>query len=130
MDSRVEKVKQSMRDNLAEKRSLRDYADSVDISVWHLCRLFKSETRISPIQYLTSLRMEKASHLLRTSSLGVKEVSHSVGIRDVSHFVRDFKKTYGATPTLYRTQFSAPRVKESESPAIPAKPVVKKENRQ
>ena len=43
--------------------------------------------------------MEKARYLLETSLLSVKEITHSVGLNDESHFVRDFKKAYGVPPT-------------------------------
>lgn len=59
---------------------------------------------MSPIKYLKLLRMEKAKHLLETSFLSVKEITYRVGINDESHFVRDFKKTYGKAPTQYRSQ--------------------------
>ncbi|MGH9906870.1 MAG: helix-turn-helix domain-containing protein, partial [Pyrinomonadaceae bacterium] len=40
--------------------------------------------------------------LLETSFLSVKEITHSVGLNDESHFVRDFKAVYGFPPTRYR----------------------------
>lgn len=57
---------------------------------------------MSPIQYLKFLRMEQAKYLLETSFLSVKEITHRVGLNDESHFVRDFKKVYGAPPNRYR----------------------------
>jgi hypothetical protein len=37
----------------------------------------------------------------------VKEIAYRVGLNDESHFVRDFKATYGSSPACYRTQFRA-----------------------
>ena len=67
-----------------------------------------------PIQYLKVLRIERAKYLLETSFLSVKEIAHIVGVNDESHFVRDFKKTYGAPPTPYRTAFNRQRLNESD----------------
>lgn len=67
-----------------------------------------------PIQYLKVLRMERAKHLLETSFLSVKEIAHIVGVNDESHFVRDFKKTYGVPPTSYRTAFNRQHLNESD----------------
>ena len=58
-----------------------------------------------PIRYLRQLRMEQAKHLLESSFLSVKEIAFQVGLNDESHFVRDFKSTYGYSPALYRSQF-------------------------
>ena len=58
-----------------------------------------------PIRYLRLLRMERAKDLLESSFLSVKEIAYQVGLNDESHFVRDFKSTYGFSPALYRTRF-------------------------
>jgi two-component system response regulator YesN len=71
-----------------------------------LSTLFKTETGATAMQYLKALRMEKARELLDTTYLSVKEVAVQVGLNDTSHFVRDFKKAFGQTPTQYRNQLS------------------------
>ena len=55
-------------------------------------------------------RMETAAELLRTTHLLVKEVAARVGIHDDSHFVRDFAKVYGLSPTTYRKAHTVRRV--------------------
>ncbi len=50
--------------------------------------------------------MERAKDLLESSFLSVKEIAFQVGLNDESHFVRDFKSTYGFSPALYRSQFN------------------------
>lgn len=102
MDQRVLKTVQLMRDSLHKGLSLDELAQSVNLSVWRLCHIFKAETGLTPIHYLRFLRMERAGHLLETSFLSVKEIAHAVGINDESHFVRDFKIIFGVTPTRYR----------------------------
>ena len=37
--------------------------------------------------------------------MSVKEIAYQVGLNDESHFVRDFKSTYGSSPACYRSQF-------------------------
>ena len=49
--------------------------------------------------------MERAKGLLESSFLSVKEIAFQVGLNDESHFVRDFKSTYGYSPALYRSHF-------------------------
>ena len=85
--------------------SLAEFAQSVNLSVWRLCHIFKSDVGMPPIRYLRLLRMERAKDLLESSFLSVKEIAFQVGLNDESHFVRDFKTTYGYSPALYRSHF-------------------------
>ena len=105
MDKRVEKILEMMRDDVRGELCLAEFAQSVNLSVWRLCHIFKSDVGMPPIKYLRLLRMERAKGLLESSFLSVKEIAFQVGLNDESHFVRDFKATYGHSPTLYRSQF-------------------------
>lgn len=94
-----------MREDVRGELSLSEFAQSVNLSVWRLCHIFKSDVGMPPIRYLRLLRMERARNLLESSFLSVKEIAFQVGLNDESHFVRDFKSTYGFSPALYRTHF-------------------------
>ena len=94
-----------MREDVRGELSLAEFAQSVNLSVWRLCHIFKSDVGMPPIRYLRLLRMERAKNLLESSFLSVKEIAFQVGLNDESHFVRDFKSTYGFSPALYRTHF-------------------------
>ena len=105
MDKRVEKILEMMRDDVRGELCLAEFAQSVNLSVWRLCHIFKSDVGVPPIKYLRLLRMERAKGLLESSFLSVKEIAFQVGLNDESHFVRDFKATYGHSPAIYRSQF-------------------------
>ena len=94
-----------MREDVRGELSLTEFAQSVNLSVWRLCHIFKSDVGMPPIRYLRLLRMERAKVLLESSFLSVKEIAYQVGLNDESHFVRDFKSTYGYSPALYRSHF-------------------------
>jgi len=102
MDPRVQQVIIFMEDSLDRHLSVTDFAKAVNLSPWRLSHLFKSETNVAPLQYLRTLRMELAKRLLETTFLSVKQVMIEVGLRDESHFARDFRTTYGVSPTRYR----------------------------
>jgi|SRR5947208_2179114 len=104
MDSRVAQVIALMSDDLQRGFPLRKMAESVNLSPTHLCGLFKVEIGMPPARYLRQLRMNNARHLLATTFLSIKEVMIEVGFTDESHFVRDFKRLYGKTPTQYRRE--------------------------
>ena len=105
MDHRVSKVVALMREHLHRGWPTSKLAQCVNISPSRLHQLFKDETGLPPARYLRLLRMERAKKLLETSYLSVKEVMAHVGLADESHFVRDFKKSYGFTPAKYRERF-------------------------
>jgi AraC-like DNA-binding protein len=105
VDKRVEKILEMMRDDVRGEMCLAEFAQSVNLSVWRLCHIFKSDVGMPPIKYLRLLRMERAKGLLESSFLSVKEIAFQVGLNDESHFVRDFKSTYGYSPAIYRLQF-------------------------
>jgi AraC-like DNA-binding protein len=105
VDKRVEKILEMMRDDVRGELCLSEFAQSVNLSVWRLCHIFKSDVGMPPIKYLRLLRMERAKGLLESSFLSVKEIAFQVGLNDESHFVRDFKSTYGFSPAIYRSQF-------------------------
>jgi transcriptional regulator GlxA family with amidase domain len=113
MDSRVEKVQKMMRENLDRELPLIELAQSVNLSPWRLCHLFRSDTGMPPIKYLKLLRLDAAKALLETSFLSIKEITYKVGINDESHFVRDFKRLYGMPPSVYRIVFTE-RMRETD----------------
>ena len=106
MDRRVHAVISLMEDSLGREISLAQLARSVNLSPWWLCHLFKTETGLSPLQYLKALRMKHAKTLLETTFLTVKQIVNEVGLSDSSHFVRDFKSTYGSSPATFRTDLT------------------------
>lgn len=102
MAERVKKVIELMQGDPSRTFTLGEMAESVNLSPPYFCYLFKSVTGVPPARYLKSLRMQHATTLLTTTFLSVKEVVRRVGCTDESHFVRDFKRMYGVTPSEYR----------------------------
>jgi transcriptional regulator GlxA family with amidase domain len=92
--------------NLHRKITSSELAEVANTSSSHLSRLFKSETGLSPGEYLRRLRMEKARQLLATSLLSVKEIMGAAGYNSKSHFVRHFKRSFRLTPSEYRKNVS------------------------
>lgn len=89
-------------DNFHLRLDLTDMAKAVNLSPWRLAHLFKTEVGISPLRYLTLIRLQKARHFLETGFLTVREIAYAVGIPNPSHFTRSFKAAYGSSPAQHR----------------------------
>jgi transcriptional regulator GlxA family with amidase domain len=70
-------------------------------------RRFKIATGYSPMEYVQTLRIEEAKHLLETTSTPVEMVAVEVGYEDPNFFRRLFKRQVGITPARYRQRFAA-----------------------
>lgn len=68
----------------------------------HLSRLYKSYTGATLRETLCQIRMRHSSELLRASERSVDEIASLVGYRDVSSFIRRFRRQFGETPLQYR----------------------------
>ena len=104
MDPRIAHLASFIRDNYHRKLTLAEMAETVNLSRWRLCHLFKESMGTSPERYLTQVRLEKARLLLETEFLTVKEVMNRVGMSDASYFARSFKAAYGVTPIKYKNR--------------------------
>lgn len=85
-----------------EKITLTELSASIGISENYLCKIFKDDTGTSIVQYIHSLRMEKAAALISENNLMLWEIAEAVGINDQFYFNRLFKKIYGMTPSQYK----------------------------
>ena len=56
------------------------------------------------IEYLTSMRLEKATELLINTNMRSNEISYEIGYQDAHYFSYIFKKKFGMTPKEYRTR--------------------------
>ncbi|WP_223067741.1 AraC family transcriptional regulator [Paenibacillus caui] len=86
-----------------EPLSIEDMSRQLGYHRTYLTRMFREQLGMSPMQYLTSVRLERAAVLLRSSyPLTIEEVGHSVGYRDALYFSKLFKQKFGTAPSAYR----------------------------
>jgi len=88
--------------NYNGKITLDHLAARFSLDPYYLQKLFKRYIGQSPMEYIIYLRMTRAKSLLRTSSMSISEIAYTVGIDNISHFTRQFKKLEGMTPSQYR----------------------------
>jgi transcriptional regulator GlxA family with amidase domain len=102
MDQRVQRVKTLIENSFARELSVSEMARFVHLSVSHLQHLFKTDMGQSPAHYVQAVRLQRATELLESSSLSVKQIMIRVGAKDRSNFERRFKQAYKLTPVQYR----------------------------
>ena len=85
-----------------EDISLNTAANVANVSSNHFSALFSQNMGQTFIEYLTTLRMNKAKELLRCTGMRSSEIAGEVGYKDAHYFSYLFKKTQGMTPSEYR----------------------------
>lgn len=98
----VQSVLYEMERKFQEDFSLDDLAAELAISKNYLIKRFKTEIGVTPVQYLTDLRLKRAAMLLAEHTLSVQDIANAVGIPDSNYFIKLFKRSYGVTPLQYR----------------------------
>ncbi len=101
-DNVIEAAKEYIKNNYSKNISLEDVSRNVDISPYYFSRIFKEDTGVNFIDYLTDVRIEKAKELLSGTNMSMKEICLMVGYSDPNYFSRTFKKQIGITPTEYK----------------------------
>ncbi|WP_425830922.1 GlxA family transcriptional regulator [Streptomyces fractus] len=94
-------------EHLGEPIQLRDLASRESLSVRTFTRRFREEVGVSPGQWLTGQRVERARHLLETSALSMDEVARQSGFGTAQSLRQHFHASVGVTPTSYRRTFRA-----------------------
>lgn len=68
-----------------------------------LYRLIKKYMDISPLDYIRSVRLQKAAVLLSQQRFTVSEICYMVGFKTPSYFARCFQAQFGVKPSQYKS---------------------------
>jgi len=100
--------------------SVSSIAAEVNMSDSKLSTEFKRVYRVTPLEYITSCRMNRARQLLRTTEMPVKDIALECGYYDISAFNRRFKTYTGMTPNQYKlsSESAAEQVCSDEQDAM------------
>lgn len=91
-----------IRAHYAAPLTRQEIANVVGVSSNHLSRVFRSETGMTPWQYLNRYRVLQAQKLLRATDDSVTAIAGAVGFSDPAYFSRVFRKEAGVSPKAYR----------------------------
>ena len=84
-----------------EVHDLKSMAEFFGYSEKYLIRLFKRNTGQSPLQYLTTKKIQRAQEMLAKSDMTVKAIAAALHY-DYYYFMRLFRKKTGMTPNQFR----------------------------
>lgn len=106
----VEKIRASIRRNYSRTDyALDEVMRNMPFHYDYLRKLFKKEVGVSPLEYMTALRMKSAETLLTamwTNEYSITEVAQMCGFADALYFSRVFKKYFGCAPSNYAREKS------------------------
>lgn len=99
MNPLAEKIKNYI-EQTQEKLSLESLSKEMHISKYHLDRIFKEQTGITPYQFYLHDRIKKIRQGLHSLS-SLPDLALALDFSDQSHLCNTFKKHMGITPTQY-----------------------------
>lgn len=85
-----------------ENIKIDDIAENVGISRSYLSGTFKKEFKMSPQEYLVSLRLGHAARMLENTSEPINVVAYESGYENPLSFSKAFKRKYNMSPKEFR----------------------------
>lgn len=90
--------------HINEKITLPMMAEQCHLNPSYFCRRFRSETNLTPMQYLMQKRIELAKYSLLYTQNPMSQIAENLGFYNQNHFSFCFLKAVGISPTQYRRQ--------------------------
>lgn len=98
----IDAIKKYIDEHIAEDFLVSDLAESLNISVYYLCHMFKAVTGITVTEYCNSLRITKAKQMLINTDETINSIAQKCGFCTAAYFAENFTKLEKTTPTEYR----------------------------
>jgi AraC-like DNA-binding protein len=101
---KLQRAKAFIREHYGDDLSVADMARAAEISESLLYRIFREEEKVTPVDYLRSIRIQKAKELLLLADRKMKiaDVALQTGFSHTAYFCKVFRKETGMTPETYR----------------------------
>lgn len=98
-------LREFMEINFTRNLRIEDFAYLNSMSLSTFKRNFKKNFNASPSKWLKIKRLERAKFLLQDFNKNVNEVAMEVGFESNSHFIQEFKASFGKTPKHFQQTF-------------------------
>jgi DNA-binding winged helix-turn-helix (wHTH) protein/AraC-like DNA-binding protein len=105
----IARVRAFIDENLHRTIDAKDLSAVAQRSTSHFSRSFKQVFGEGPHAYVVRRRLERARHLMITSSASLREIALSVGFFDQTHLSRLFRQAFGQSPSIWRRDIESRR---------------------
>ncbi len=102
----IHKTLDYINDNMNQKLSLKQLSDIAGLSPNYFHKVFTEVMKITPNDYITTVRLNKAKDLLLRTNLQIYNIADQCGFNNVSYFSFLFKKSFQLTPIDFRNKHS------------------------
>lgn len=116
---RLKRALSFIKENYTEAISVDRLAKEVNLTRYHFCRVFKSLTGQTPVEYINYFRINQALRLLDDENRKIMDVALDVGFNNLSYFVKKFKEYKNCTPSEYRKRRAVSEDKERHPFRVP-----------
>lgn len=97
----------TMRERLGEPLRISDLAQWAAMSERTFLRRFAAATGVTPAEWITRIRLDRARELLESTGLSVDQIAGTAGLGSAATMRHHFRKKLGVSPAEYRKRFSA-----------------------
>ncbi len=105
-DKFINQAKKIVEENISEEKlNVQLLADELNMSRMQLNRKMKGLLNQSPSDFIRTIRLKRASQLMRDGKLNVSEVIYHVGINSRTYFTKAFKEQFGMSPKEYSKKY-------------------------
>ncbi|MED5018534.1 AraC family transcriptional regulator [Paenibacillus chibensis] len=102
-NSRILELLPVMQQEAVKPFRLEDWSEKLGVSSYYFCKLFRSVTEMTPMEFITRCRLQAAKQwLLERTETSVGRIAEEAGYPSVSYFNKRFMEHEGMTPTAYR----------------------------
>ena len=89
-------------DHYKEESNIKELCREIGVSPHYFSRIFKSEVKMTPREYVNDKRLRESMFLLRNTSLKIEEIAYRCGYGNKANFYNNFTKSVEMTPKQYR----------------------------
>jgi AraC family transcriptional regulator len=100
--SEIDEVITYIQHNIHEPLLLSRLARYAGYSPYHFTRIFKERIGLSPLYYVSSLRLQRAKELMLHTNLSVRDIGLEIGQQSLGTFTSRFTERVGLTPSHFR----------------------------
>lgn len=101
-DDEIDRALKYVKENYRKDLTMAEVANRICLNYSYFSLLFKGRTGMNFIDYLKTVRIEKAKELLKNTDYKIYEISEMVGYNNTKHFATTFREFTGISPREYR----------------------------